>query len=154
VPQDIRSYSLEEAEALPVFMEPQHDQLVVAPVRFDESIIKLPETVGADSQLVYLVIAAGPGRMRADGERMPMDFEVGDLLHMSGRQLLTAFSFRGYVTYIVTCQSVAAKVDKEKLFDVVKRAKAGEFQPKKDEDKLEKKFGKGEDKPKVEIATS
>lgn len=156
MPEQIHGYSLEDAEALPVFMEPNNDQLIVAPVKIDSSIIETPDTFGADSQCVYLVIAAGPGRMRADGERMPMDFKVGDLLHLSGRQLLTAFAFRGYAVYMVTAQSVAAKVDRKKLFAVLERAKTGEFQPKQKEpeDKLEQKYGKDGDKPQIEVATS
>ena len=161
MPQDLHSYSLEDAEALPVFMEPVNDQIVVAPVNIEgESRIILPDTVNADSQLVYLVIAAGPGRRKADDDRIPMDYKKGDLVYMSGRQLITGFDFMGYVVYLATAQSVAARVDREKLFDIIKRAKDGEFRkkmknaPEVEEDKLDKKYGKDGDKPKIVTASS
>ena len=131
MPLEIRRYSLEEAEALPVFMEPQHDQLIVAGVSIEgQSGIWLPETAGADDQLVYLVLEAGPGRMRADGERVPMDYKKGDLVHMSGRQVVSAFDYHGYVIYVASAQSVAARINREKLFEVIARAKKDEFKPK------------------------
>jgi co-chaperonin GroES (HSP10) len=128
MPVVVRRYKLEEAEALPCFLEPESDQLVVAAVDVEgRSIIWTPESAGADEPMYSYVMATGPGRPKPDGTRVPMPFKRGDLLHMSGRQLATAFSYRGYEVYVVSAQSVAAKIDKEELDKVVAAAKEGKF---------------------------
>ena len=61
-------------------LKPLADRLVVEPIEQDEVTaggIILPETAKEKPQQGK-VIAAGPGRIDEDGERIPMEVSVGD----------------------------------------------------------------------------
>ena len=61
-------------------LKPLGDRLIVEPVEREEmtaSGIVLPETAKEKPQ-EGKVLAAGPGRMDDDGDRIPMDVKVGD----------------------------------------------------------------------------
>ena len=155
MPAEVRKYKLEDAEKLPCFLEPMGDELVVAVVDVqDNGGVLVPGRGGADEQTVSYVVKAGPGRPKPDGTRMEMPFKRGDLLHLSARQLATAFSFRGYEVWVVSAQSVSAKINKEELDKVIKRAKAGEFEDdfQAEDTRLEDKYGDGEN-PKLEVVS-
>ncbi|MEJ2208795.1 MAG: co-chaperone GroES [Anaerolineae bacterium] len=61
-------------------LKPLADRLVVEPIEREEvtaSGIYVPETAKEKPQ-EGKVVAAGPGRRDEDGDRIPMDVEVGD----------------------------------------------------------------------------
>ena len=65
-----------------VKLEPLGDRLVVKPIAKEEvtkSGIVLPDTAKEKPQEGE-VLAVGPGRLTDDGQRIPMDIKVGDII--------------------------------------------------------------------------
>ena len=65
-----------------VKLEPLGDRLVVKPIQKEEitkSGLVLPDTAKEKPQEGE-VLAVGPGRLTDDGERIPMDVKVGDIV--------------------------------------------------------------------------
>jgi chaperonin GroES len=65
-----------------VKLEPLGDRLVVKPIAKEEvtkSGIVLPDTAKEKPQ-EGKVLAVGPGRLTDDGQRIPMDIKVGDIV--------------------------------------------------------------------------
>jgi chaperonin GroES len=65
-----------------VKLEPLGDRLVVKPIAKEEvtkSGIVLPDTAKEKPQEGE-VLAVGPGRMTDDGQRIPLDVKVGDIV--------------------------------------------------------------------------
>jgi chaperonin GroES len=65
-----------------VKLEPLGDRLVVKPIAKEEvtkSGIVLPDTAKEKPQEGE-VLAVGPGRLTDDGQRIPMDVKVGDII--------------------------------------------------------------------------
>jgi chaperonin GroES len=65
-----------------VKLEPLGDRLVVKPIAREEvtkSGLVLPDTAKEKPQEGE-VVAVGPGRMTDDGQRIPMDIKVGDII--------------------------------------------------------------------------
>lgn len=63
-------------------LQPLADRLVVKPIQREEVTkggIVLPDTVKEKPQEGE-VLAVGPGRISEDGNRIPMDVEVGDIV--------------------------------------------------------------------------
>src|SRR4030042_3930115 len=63
-------------------LQPRADRLVVKPIQREEVTkggIVLPDTVKEKPQEGE-VLAVGPGRISEDGNRIPMDVEVGDIV--------------------------------------------------------------------------
>jgi chaperonin GroES len=62
-------------------LRPLADRVVVEPVEQEETFaggqLVLPETAKEKPQQ-GMIVAAGPGKLDDDGERMPMDVKVGD----------------------------------------------------------------------------
>ncbi len=62
-------------------LRPLHDRIVVEPLELEETFaggqLVLPETAKEKPQQGK-VLAAGPGKMDEDGDRLPMDVQVGD----------------------------------------------------------------------------
>jgi chaperonin GroES len=65
-----------------VKLEPLGDRLVVKPIAKEEvtkSGIVLPDTAKEKPQEGE-VLAVGPGRLTDDGQRLPLDIKVGDII--------------------------------------------------------------------------
>jgi chaperonin GroES len=65
-----------------VKLEPLGDRLVVKPISKEEvtkSGLVLPDTAKEKPQEGE-VLAVGPGRLTDDGQRIPMDIKVGDII--------------------------------------------------------------------------
>ncbi len=65
-----------------VKLEPLGDRLVVKPIQKEEitkSGLVIPDTAKEKPQEGE-VLAVGPGRLTDDGERIPMDVKVGDIV--------------------------------------------------------------------------
>jgi len=65
-----------------VKLQPLGDRLVVKPMEREEKTktgIYLPDTA-KEKPVEGKVIAAGPGRLTEDGQRIPMDVKVGDIV--------------------------------------------------------------------------
>jgi chaperonin GroES len=65
-----------------VKLQPLGDRLVVKPIAKEEvtkSGIVLPDTAKEKPQ-EGKVLAVGPGRLTDDGQRIPMDIKVGDII--------------------------------------------------------------------------
>jgi len=65
-----------------VKLEPLGDRLVVKPIAKEEvtkSGIVLPDTAKEKPQ-EGKVLAVGPGRLTDDGQRLPLDIKVGDIV--------------------------------------------------------------------------
>jgi len=65
-----------------VKLEPLGDRLVVKPIQKEEitkSGLVIPDTAKEKPQEGE-VLAVGPGRLTDDGERIPMDVRVGDIV--------------------------------------------------------------------------
>jgi chaperonin GroES len=65
-----------------VKVEPLADRLVIKPMPKEEvtrSGLVLPDTAKEKPQEGE-VLAAGPGRLNEDGQRIPMDIKVGDIV--------------------------------------------------------------------------
>jgi chaperonin GroES len=66
-----------------VKLKPFGDIVVLEPIEPDEKTaggIILPDTA-KEQRLCGRVVAAGPGKLREDGGRDPMDVEIGDVVY-------------------------------------------------------------------------
>lgn len=62
-------------------IRPLHDRVLVKRIDQDEQVrggIIIPDTATKEKPQEAEVIAVGPGSLREDGSRAPMDVEVGD----------------------------------------------------------------------------
>lgn len=62
-------------------LRPLGDRVIVKPVAREEKTkggIYLPDTASKEKPMEGTVIAVGPGRLNDDGERTPVDVQVGD----------------------------------------------------------------------------
>lgn len=62
-------------------IEPLHDKVVIKPLSREEvtaSGIVLPDTVDQEKPEQGEVVAVGPGKLDAEGKRLPMSVSVGD----------------------------------------------------------------------------
>jgi len=66
---------------LTVTISPLGDRVVVRPLEMEQvtaSGIVIPDTASGDKPQEGKVLAVGPGEMKEDGKRKPMDVKVGD----------------------------------------------------------------------------
>ena len=62
-------------------LRPLGDRVIVKPVAREEKTkggIYLPDTASKEKPMEGTVISVGPGRLNDDGERTPVDVQVGD----------------------------------------------------------------------------
>ena len=64
---------------------PTGDNIVVEAVKEEVSAsgIIIPDTASKEKPMKGKVLAVGPGKMKDDGSRLPMDVEIGDVVLFS-----------------------------------------------------------------------
>lgn len=74
--------------------------------------IILPEGASSDGPRRGVVVQAGPGALRDDGSRAPMESKVGDLVYIEFRSNGKVINLGGRKYYLVPDGSVVMKVGK------------------------------------------
>lgn len=98
-----------------VGLRPLNDRIVVRPLTEEETGTKspsgiiIPDTVSKEKPEQGIVVAVGPGRMD-DGERIPLDIEVGDRVIFS-KYGYDEVKVGGKEYFIVSEGSVLAVID-------------------------------------------
>lgn len=97
-------------------LRPLGDRVVVRPLSEDEagtrspSGIIIPDTVSKEKPEQGIVVAAGPGRIGDDNERVPMSVKAGDRVIFS-KYGFDEIKFAGQEYYIVSEASILAVIN-------------------------------------------